>query len=91
MGIPLEYNVAELPHTVRQTWQQGIARLRSLGAHIVSISLPLTEHAVSAYYIIAPAEAASNLARYDGLRYGPSSDGESTQARYTNARKWTCC
>lgn len=76
----------ELPHSIRQTWLSSIARLKDLGAHVVSISLPHTKHAVSAYYIIAPAEAASNLARYDGLRYGPKSDGETTQARYMHAR-----
>lgn len=70
-GIPVEYNIAELNGRVRQAWQQAASFLRDeLGARVVPVSLPSTRHALSAYYVIAPAEASSNLAKYDGVRYG---------------------
>lgn len=70
-GIPVEYNIEELEGQVRQAWQQAAAFLRhELGARVVPVSLPSTRHALSAYYVIAPAEASSNLAKYDGVRYG---------------------
>lgn len=71
-GIPAEYNVAELAAPVRRAWASAAALLRdALGARVVPVSLPSTRHALSAYYVIAPAEASSNLAKYDGVRYGP--------------------
>lgn len=70
-GIPVEYNIAELKGRVRQAWQQAADFLRDeIGARVVPVSLPSTWHALSAYYVIAPAEASSNLAKYDGVRYG---------------------
>jgi aspartyl-tRNA(Asn)/glutamyl-tRNA(Gln) amidotransferase subunit A len=70
VGIPSEYNVAELSDEIRQYWKDGADWLKSHGAELVEVSLPNTKLALSAYYIIAPAEASSNLARYDGVRYG---------------------
>lgn len=70
VGIPSEYNVAELSDEIRQFWKEGANWLKSHGAELVEVSLPHTKLALSAYYIIAPAEASSNLARYDGVRYG---------------------
>jgi aspartyl-tRNA(Asn)/glutamyl-tRNA(Gln) amidotransferase subunit A len=73
-GIPLEYNIEELDPRIRTAWAAAAERLRALGATIAAVSLPSTRHALSAYYVIAPAEAASNLARYDGVRYGQVGD-----------------
>jgi aspartyl-tRNA(Asn)/glutamyl-tRNA(Gln) amidotransferase subunit A len=70
VGIPKEYRVENMPAEIEALWQQGIAWMRDAGAEIVEVSLPHTKYALPAYYIIAPAEASSNLARYDGVRYG---------------------
>ncbi|MBA4048077.1 MAG: Asp-tRNA(Asn)/Glu-tRNA(Gln) amidotransferase GatCAB subunit A [Sphingomonas sp.] len=70
IGIPREYRVENMPVEIDALWQQGIDWLRDAGAEIVEVSLPHTKYALPAYYIIAPAEASSNLARYDGVRYG---------------------
>ncbi len=70
VGIPKEYRVDAMPEEIEALWLQGIAWLRDAGAEIVEVSLPHTKYALPAYYIIAPAEASSNLARYDGVRYG---------------------
>lgn len=70
IGIPEEYRIEGLSAEIDALWQQGIAWLRQQGAEIVGISLPHTKYALPAYYIVAPAEASSNLARYDGMRYG---------------------
>ena len=70
VGIPKEYRVDGMPAEIEALWQQGIDWLRDAGAEIVEVSLPHTKYALPAYYIIAPAEASSNLARYDGVRYG---------------------
>ncbi len=70
IGIPREYRVDGMPAEIEALWQQGIDWLRDAGAEIVEVSLPHTKYALPAYYIIAPAEASSNLARYDGVRYG---------------------
>ncbi len=70
IGIPKEYRVDGMPAEIEALWQQGIDWLRDAGAEIVEVSLPHTKYALPAYYIIAPAEASSNLARYDGVRYG---------------------
>ncbi|KAK6580403.1 hypothetical protein PZA11_007425 [Diplocarpon coronariae] len=74
VGVPLEYNISELDPDVRQAWQDALELLQENGATIVPISLPNTKHALSAYYVLAPAEAASNLSKYDGVRYGTRSD-----------------
>ena len=70
IGIPREYRIDGVPEEIDRVWEQGIAWMRDAGAEIVEISLPHTRYALPAYYIIAPAEASSNLARYDGVRYG---------------------
>jgi aspartyl-tRNA(Asn)/glutamyl-tRNA(Gln) amidotransferase subunit A len=70
IGIPKEYRIDGVPAEIDAAWEQGIAWLRDAGAEIVEVSLPHTKYALPAYYIIAPAEASSNLARYDGVRYG---------------------
>ncbi len=70
VGIPKEYRVDNMPPEIDALWEQGIAWLRDAGAEIVEVSLPHTKYALPAYYIVAPAEASSNLARYDGVRYG---------------------
>lgn len=70
IGIPKQYFIEGIDSEVESTVRSAIEKLKSLGAQIVDISLPYTEHALAAYYIIAPAEASSNLARYDGVRYG---------------------
>ncbi|WP_425230284.1 Asp-tRNA(Asn)/Glu-tRNA(Gln) amidotransferase subunit GatA [Sphingomonas sp.] len=70
VGVPVEYRVDGMPGEIDRLWEQGIDWLKDAGAEIVSVSLPHTKYALPAYYIIAPAEASSNLARYDGVRYG---------------------
>lgn len=70
VGIPKEYRVDGMPAEIEALWEQGIAFLKDAGAEIVEVSLPHTQYALPTYYIIAPAEASSNLARYDGVRYG---------------------
>ncbi len=70
IGIPHEYRVDGMPAEIEALWQSGIAMMRDAGAEIVDISLPHTKYALPAYYVIAPAEASSNLARYDGVRFG---------------------
>ena len=70
IGIPREYRMDGMPDEIEALWQDGTAMLRDAGAEIVDISLPHTKYALPAYYVIAPAEASSNLARYDGVRYG---------------------
>jgi aspartyl-tRNA(Asn)/glutamyl-tRNA(Gln) amidotransferase subunit A len=76
IGIPREYNVDVMPQEIRALWEQGADWLKQAGAEIIDINLPHTEYALSTYYIIAPAEASSNLARYDGVRYGLRVTGE---------------
>jgi aspartyl-tRNA(Asn)/glutamyl-tRNA(Gln) amidotransferase subunit A len=70
VGVPREYRMDGMDEDVAKSWEQGIAWLKDAGAEIVDISLPHTKYALPAYYIVAPAEASSNLARYDGVRYG---------------------
>ncbi|MEN0073038.1 MAG: Asp-tRNA(Asn)/Glu-tRNA(Gln) amidotransferase subunit GatA, partial [Paracraurococcus sp.] len=70
IGVPKEYRVDGMPPEIEKLWEQGIAWLKEAGCEIVEISLPHTKYALPAYYIVAPAEASSNLARYDGVRYG---------------------
>ena len=70
VGIPKEYRVDNMPQEIETLWQQGVDWLKQAGAEPVEISLPHTRYALSTYYIIAPAEASSNLARYDGVRFG---------------------
>ena len=70
IGIPKEYHMEGMPAEIEKLWSEGTAMLKAAGAEIVDISLPHTKYALPAYYVIAPAEASSNLARYDGVRYG---------------------
>ncbi|SLN51394.1 Glutamyl-tRNA(Gln) amidotransferase subunit A [Roseovarius albus] len=70
IGIPKEYRMDGMPTEIEKLWTDGAEMLRAAGAEIVDISLPHTKYALPAYYVIAPAEASSNLARYDGVRYG---------------------
>jgi aspartyl-tRNA(Asn)/glutamyl-tRNA(Gln) amidotransferase subunit A len=79
VGVPLEYNITEMDPAVRDAWQNVLEIFQSQGCTLVPISLPNTKHALSAYYVLAAAEAASNLSKYDGVRYGnraDSNDGE---------------
>ncbi|MEQ9487573.1 MAG: Asp-tRNA(Asn)/Glu-tRNA(Gln) amidotransferase subunit GatA [Alphaproteobacteria bacterium] len=86
VGIPKEYRLDGMPKEIEALWQQGIDWLKDAGAQIVDVSLPNTKHALPAYYIVAPAEASSNLARYDGVRYGLRVDGEDLNEMYRNTR-----
>ena len=70
IGIPKEYRMDGMPAEIEKLWAEGTAMLKDAGAEIVDISLPHTKYALPAYYVVAPAEASSNLARYDGVRYG---------------------
>ncbi|MGB3875365.1 MAG: Asp-tRNA(Asn)/Glu-tRNA(Gln) amidotransferase subunit GatA [Shinella zoogloeoides] len=86
IGIPREYRVDGMPEEIEALWQQGIAWLKDAGAEVVDISLPHTKYALPAYYIVAPAEASSNLARYDGVRYGLRIDGKDIVDMYEKTR-----
>jgi aspartyl-tRNA(Asn)/glutamyl-tRNA(Gln) amidotransferase subunit A len=88
VGIPREYRVDGMPAEIDALWEQGIAFLKDAGAEVVEVSLPHTQYALPTYYIIAPAEASSNLARYDGVRYGKRElpDGAGLQDMYAATR-----
>ncbi len=86
IGIPKEYRVDGMSEEIDTLWQQGIEWLKAAGAEIVDVSLPHTKYALPAYYIIAPAEASSNLARYDGVRYGIRENGEDIADMYAQTR-----
>jgi aspartyl-tRNA(Asn)/glutamyl-tRNA(Gln) amidotransferase subunit A len=86
IGIPKEYRAEGLSAEVERTWQQGIEWCKQAGADIVNVSLPHTHYALPTYYILAPAEASSNLARYDGMRYGLRVPGDSLDELYENTR-----
>ncbi len=85
-GIPKEYRIDGMAPEIEKLWQQGIEWLKAAGATPVEISLPHTKYALPAYYIIAPAEASSNLARYDGVRFGLRIPGDSLDGMYENTR-----
>jgi aspartyl-tRNA(Asn)/glutamyl-tRNA(Gln) amidotransferase subunit A len=86
VGIPKEYRVDGMPAEIDQLWETGARWLREQGAEIVEISLPHTKYALPAYYIVAPAEASSNLARYDGVRYGLRAAGDDIVDMYEKSR-----
>ena len=86
VGVPKEYRVDGMPPEIDALWEQGIAWLRDAGCEIVEVSLPHTKYALPAYYIVAPAEASSNLARYDGMRYGLRVEGANLTETYENTR-----
>ena len=76
IGIPKEYRMDGMPEEITKLWKQGEDWLKAAGAEIVDVSLPHTKYALATYYIVAPAEASANLARYDGVRYGHRAEGE---------------
>ncbi|MEP0234400.1 Asp-tRNA(Asn)/Glu-tRNA(Gln) amidotransferase subunit GatA [Roseibium sp.] len=86
IGIPAEYRMDGMAGEIEELWQKGIEWLKAAGAEIVDISLPHTKYALPAYYIVAPAEASSNLARYDGVRYGLRVPGTDIADMYENTR-----
>jgi len=86
IGIPKEYRVDGMPAEIEELWQKGIAWMKDAGAEVVDISLPHTKYALPAYYIVAPAEASSNLARYDGVRYGLRVPGRDIIEMYEKTR-----
>jgi aspartyl-tRNA(Asn)/glutamyl-tRNA(Gln) amidotransferase subunit A len=86
IGIPKEYRLDTLPEDIRSLWEKGAEWLKAAGAEIREISLPHTKYALPTYYIVAPAEASSNLARYDGVRYGLRVEGESLADMYMKTR-----
>jgi aspartyl-tRNA(Asn)/glutamyl-tRNA(Gln) amidotransferase subunit A len=86
IGVPKEYRVQGMSPEIDALWAQGIAWLRDAGCEIVEVSLPHTKYALPAYYIVAPAEASSNLARYDGMRYGLRVEGANLTETYERSR-----
>jgi aspartyl-tRNA(Asn)/glutamyl-tRNA(Gln) amidotransferase subunit A len=86
IGIPKEYRVPGMPAEIEALWQKGADWLKEAGAELVEISLPMTKYALPAYYIVAPAEASSNLARYDGVRYGLRVPGRDIIEMYEQTR-----
>jgi aspartyl-tRNA(Asn)/glutamyl-tRNA(Gln) amidotransferase subunit A len=87
IGIPKEYRVDDMPKEIDQLWEKGKKLLKDSGAEIIDISLPNTKYALPTYYIVAPAEASSNLARYDGVKYGfRSTKGNNLIEMYENTR-----
>ena len=86
IGIPKEYRVDGMPKEIEELWQKGIQYAKDCGAEIIDITLPHTSYALPAYYIVAPAEASSNLARYDGVKYGFRAQGENLIDMYEKTR-----
>jgi aspartyl-tRNA(Asn)/glutamyl-tRNA(Gln) amidotransferase subunit A len=86
VGIPREYRVDDMPAEIDALWRAGEAWMRDAGAEIVEISLPHTRYALATYYIVAPAECSSNLARYDGVRYGLRAPGRDLTEQYERTR-----
>ena len=86
IGIPAEYKMDGMDAEIQALWDQGIEWLKAQGAEVVDISLPHTKYALPTYYIVAPAEASANLARYDGVRYGLRVEGDSLDDMYMNTR-----
>jgi aspartyl-tRNA(Asn)/glutamyl-tRNA(Gln) amidotransferase subunit A len=86
VGIPREFRVEGMPAEIESLWEQGAGWLQAAGAEPIEITLPMTRFALPAYYIIAPAEASSNLARYDGVRFGLRVDGDSLDDMYEMTR-----
>tara|TARA_B100000287_G_scaffold232700_1_gene219070 strand:- start:1190 stop:2647 length:1458 start_codon:yes stop_codon:yes gene_type:complete len=86
IGIPKEYRVDGMPKEIEELWKKGIEYAKDCGAEIIDISLPHTSYALPTYYIVAPAEASSNLARYDGVKYGFRAKGENLIDMYEKTR-----
>ncbi len=86
IGIPKEYRIEGMPEEIENLWKKGIEHVKECGAEVIDISLPHTNYALPTYYIVAPAEASSNLARYDGVKYGFRSPGENLIDMYEKTR-----
>jgi aspartyl-tRNA(Asn)/glutamyl-tRNA(Gln) amidotransferase subunit A len=86
IGIPKEYRLDGMSGEIEKLWTQGADWLKAAGAELVEVSLPHTKYALPAYYVVAPAEASSNLARYDGVRYGARVNGKNIAEMYENTR-----
>jgi aspartyl-tRNA(Asn)/glutamyl-tRNA(Gln) amidotransferase subunit A len=86
IGIPREYQSDGMPAEIDALWRQGIEWLRAAGAEIIDVSLPHTKYGLATYYIVAPAEASSNLSRYDGVRFGARENGEDLRDLYERTR-----
>ena len=86
IGIPKEYRVDNMPDEIENLWKKGIDYVKQCGAEVIDISLPHTNYALPAYYIVAPAEASSNLARYDGVKYGYRTEGMNLTEMYEKTR-----
>ncbi|MET0155986.1 MAG: Asp-tRNA(Asn)/Glu-tRNA(Gln) amidotransferase subunit GatA [Rickettsiales bacterium] len=88
IGVPKEYDLPGLPDSIKKLWEKSVTYYKDAGAEIIDVSLPHTEYALATYYVVAPAEASSNLARYDGVRYGKRADGDfpSLDAMYARTR-----
>jgi aspartyl-tRNA(Asn)/glutamyl-tRNA(Gln) amidotransferase subunit A len=86
IGVPKEYRADGMPPEIEKLWADGVAWLKDAGCEVVDVSLPHTKYALPAYYIVAPAEASSNLARYDGMRYGLRVDGATLLDTYEATR-----
>ena len=86
IGIPKEYRLDGMSGEIDKLWAQGADWLKAAGAELVEVSLPHTKYALPAYYVVAPAEASSNLARYDGVRYGARVNGKNIVEMYENTR-----
>ena len=86
IGIPNEYRIDGMPNEIEELWSKGIEYAKDCGAEIIDISLPHTNYALATYYIVAPAEASSNLARYDGVKYGFRSIGKNLIDMYEKTR-----
>jgi aspartyl-tRNA(Asn)/glutamyl-tRNA(Gln) amidotransferase subunit A len=86
IGIPKEYRLDGMPDEIEKLWTQGAEWLKAAGAELIEVSLPHTKYALPAYYIVAPAEASSNLARYDGVRYGLRVEGRNIIDMYEKTR-----
>ncbi|MDQ2083293.1 Asp-tRNA(Asn)/Glu-tRNA(Gln) amidotransferase subunit GatA [Xanthobacteraceae bacterium Astr-EGSB] len=87
IGIPKEYRMPGMPADIERLWDRGAEQLKAAGAEIVEVSLPHAKYALAAYYIVAPAEASSNLARYDGVRYGVRVPGRDIIDMYEKTRR----
>lgn len=86
IGVPKQYRMDGMDSEIEDEWQKGVAWLKDAGAEIIDVSLPHSPYALATYYIVAPAEASSNLARYDGVRYGLREEGHSLINMYENTR-----
>ena len=86
IGVPKQYRLEGMNSEIEALWTRGAEWLRAAGARVVDVSLPNTPYALPAYYIVAPAEASSNLARYDGVRYGLREPGKNVIEMYENSR-----